>query len=248
MERTDANIYDILLEFWEASIHNILYAQKMYPDSLYEKRLRYGVYIYQCRHPDVNTYIRKVLIQTRPLLELGLVQKLVYAVSINHETPPYHQISFDCLLKSGSSVVNDDSSGDTGYSMDVMRDLEEQFRNTLISIMNMPSPSQSISETDVWSLMVLTDNTDDVVNGDYDTSNKRTDVLQSALNSGNWTIQNDLLIENRSSASTNVHMDIAAERGQSEGNEKEAGIGKGKMVLRRFQNEIIGMSVNLINF
>lgn len=248
-----ANIYDILLDFWEASIHNILFAQKIYPDSLYEKRLLYGARIYQCRHPDVNSYIRNVLVQTRSLLEHGLVQQLVYAVSPDHDSLPYHQISFDCLLSNRSGV----NKLEKEQGMDVIRDLEEQFRNTLISIMNMPSPLQVIQDTDVWSLMVLTDNSDGEMNGvcdEFVDSKSRAEILRKVLHSGSWTTQNHLLVENRASTDSNMHVDIEGEarnggNGEDNKNEKEAvGTGRGKTVLRRFQNEVISMSVSLVNF
>ena len=51
----------IVTEFVESSIHCILKARRIYPDSLFEKVMKYGVSIWRCRHPEVSEYIRKVV-------------------------------------------------------------------------------------------------------------------------------------------------------------------------------------------
>ncbi|XP_056642316.1 mitotic spindle assembly checkpoint protein MAD2B-like [Diorhabda sublineata] len=52
---------DILCEFVEVVIHNILYAKKLYPEAIFSRRRKYGVAVYQCIQPDVNEYIKEIL-------------------------------------------------------------------------------------------------------------------------------------------------------------------------------------------
>lgn len=52
---------DILCEFVEVVIHNILYAKKLYPETIFSSRRKYGVAVYQCIQPDVNEYINEIL-------------------------------------------------------------------------------------------------------------------------------------------------------------------------------------------
>ncbi|CAG9859575.1 unnamed protein product [Phyllotreta striolata] len=52
---------NILSEFIEVLIHNILYARKVYPDTIFSRRRKYGIPVFQCIQPDVNNYINEVL-------------------------------------------------------------------------------------------------------------------------------------------------------------------------------------------
>lgn len=52
---------DILCELIEVLIHNILYARKVYPDTIFSRRRKYGIPVFQCIQPDVNNYINEAL-------------------------------------------------------------------------------------------------------------------------------------------------------------------------------------------
>ncbi|XP_072385198.1 mitotic spindle assembly checkpoint protein MAD2B [Diabrotica undecimpunctata] len=52
---------DILCEFLEVVIHNIVYIRKLYPETIFSRKRKYGVVVYQCIQPDVNNYITEVL-------------------------------------------------------------------------------------------------------------------------------------------------------------------------------------------
>lgn len=54
-------ITDILCDFLEVSIHNILYTRKLYPEAIFTPRKKYGVTVYQSEHPILNEYITQVL-------------------------------------------------------------------------------------------------------------------------------------------------------------------------------------------
>jgi mitotic spindle assembly checkpoint protein MAD2B len=70
----EVSVFPLLLDFIEACVHTILYAREIYPPMIFEQRARYGVNVFHCRHPDVDAYIRRVLDNTKGLLELGLVE------------------------------------------------------------------------------------------------------------------------------------------------------------------------------
>lgn len=52
---------DILLEFLEVAIHSVLYSRKLYPDSIFVAKKKYGVAVFQAVHPDVAKYIQECL-------------------------------------------------------------------------------------------------------------------------------------------------------------------------------------------
>ena len=85
-------IFDIFLEFVECVVHQILYIRQIYPEctnklsheyacfslfyisvDIFEKRLKYGVSVWQSRHSEVNNYIERVLDNSKLLLEHVIV-------------------------------------------------------------------------------------------------------------------------------------------------------------------------------
>ena len=68
MENLNETFISILAEFLECSTHILLKSLKIYPDSMFEKRLQYGINIWYCRHPEVYTYIKRVVKNTIPLI------------------------------------------------------------------------------------------------------------------------------------------------------------------------------------
>ncbi|KYB27345.1 Histone H4 transcription factor-like Protein [Tribolium castaneum] len=48
---------DIICEFLEIAIHNVLFARKLYPDSIFERKRKYGVVVYRSVYPSLNEYI-----------------------------------------------------------------------------------------------------------------------------------------------------------------------------------------------
>ena len=89
---------DVALEFLETCIHQVLYARGIYPASIFEKRIKYGMHVFQSRHPDINAYVRRVLGNTKPLMEVGMVDEVVMAFSPedSNSQAPKEQISFGC--------------------------------------------------------------------------------------------------------------------------------------------------------
>ncbi|XP_011503316.1 PREDICTED: mitotic spindle assembly checkpoint protein MAD2B-like [Ceratosolen solmsi marchali] len=60
---------DILLEFLEIAIHNILYYRNLYPKEAYIKIQIYGIYVYISQHPELNNYIKNTLICVKELVQ-----------------------------------------------------------------------------------------------------------------------------------------------------------------------------------
>ena len=80
-------VQGVVLEFWEACVHQILYARHVYPEVIFEQRSKYGVSVWQCVHPQVNEYIQRVLLNAKPLLDAGLVERLVVSLKDSRSAP-----------------------------------------------------------------------------------------------------------------------------------------------------------------
>ncbi|KAJ8974092.1 hypothetical protein NQ317_011611 [Molorchus minor] len=61
MSGAKITVANILCEFFEVVVHNILYARKLYPETIFAAKKKYGIAVYQSIHPDVNDYINQSL-------------------------------------------------------------------------------------------------------------------------------------------------------------------------------------------
>lgn len=52
---------DVLCEFFEVAVHQILYVRKLYPKGAFKKSSKYQCIVYQCIHPELIEYIRECL-------------------------------------------------------------------------------------------------------------------------------------------------------------------------------------------
>lgn len=69
-------ISNILCEFFEVAIHNIIYIKRLYPDSAFLPKSKYGVIVHQCIHPDVKSYIFNALKAVKYHLEKNKLKQL----------------------------------------------------------------------------------------------------------------------------------------------------------------------------
>lgn len=74
---TDIDVSDVVLEFYECVIHAILKARQVYPEHLFTQRMKYGITVWQCLHPEINSYIHRVILNCRELLSQGVVSRLM---------------------------------------------------------------------------------------------------------------------------------------------------------------------------
>lgn len=74
-------VSDILSEFLEVAFHYILYIREVYPQAFFEKRRKYNIPVWMCIHPELNQYIKDVLVGARTLMRSGDVDKVVLAIT-----------------------------------------------------------------------------------------------------------------------------------------------------------------------
>lgn len=80
MNHLFAEIVDVLCEFFEVAIHNILYVRKLYPESIFVRKRKYGVVVYQSIHPEVNEYITQCLRAAEFHAKAKQLRKLLFCV------------------------------------------------------------------------------------------------------------------------------------------------------------------------
>ncbi len=91
MEGNENLVNDIYMEFLECVTNQLLYIRDIYPKGkqiclyydhsfkntlaeIFERRLKFGVYFWYSRHPQITSYITSALDQIRILLKAGLLK------------------------------------------------------------------------------------------------------------------------------------------------------------------------------
>lgn len=178
---------DLVIEFLEACVHQILYAKGVYISSVFEKRLKYGMQVFQSRHPDINGYIRKVLGNAYPLVDAGLVDGVVVALS--RKGQPVENITLSCAIVNRISG-KEDGIGD-GMEMDTtdgaaatiseqtLFDLEKDMRDALVELVKMPKIA---GEECTWTIQVHTSKDSVGISAQQD------NVLRESLKSMQWKV------------------------------------------------------------
>jgi mitotic spindle assembly checkpoint protein MAD2B len=87
---------DILIDFLEVAVHNVLYVRNIYPESIFVRRKKYGVPVRMSTHPHLNEYVTECLKTIRELLKRNEVQK-VTVVFFDEDQTPVERFVFDIL-------------------------------------------------------------------------------------------------------------------------------------------------------
>ena len=80
----DLNLIEETLDFLECSIHTILYIRKIYPSALFEQRRYQNITVWQSRHPEINTYVKRVLENAKPLISQVFKIYVLYYIRYNY--------------------------------------------------------------------------------------------------------------------------------------------------------------------
>lgn len=92
-----AAVIDLLCEFFEVVLHNILHIRKLYPEGIFEKRKKYGVMVYQSIHPQVNEYITESLKAVKFHCRTNQLKQLLVCIVSSGGKMIHERFVFDVL-------------------------------------------------------------------------------------------------------------------------------------------------------
>lgn len=67
---------DVYFEFLDCSSHQVLRSRGLYPTFCFERALKYGIQVWECRHPAVKTYISRTLTNAKRAFDAGLIESV----------------------------------------------------------------------------------------------------------------------------------------------------------------------------
>ncbi|KAK2577522.1 hypothetical protein KPH14_003613 [Odynerus spinipes] len=147
MSETKIVAGDILLEFLEAVINHILYFRKLYPKEIFVKKQIYGTVVHISEQPELNEYLRNVLITIRELLKEDENNiKAVNFVIYNKHRIPLEKFVFD-FVKLQTREINIDP-----YYLET----EEALRTTCLKLSTCDTYLKPLPEDSSFSIEIQT--------------------------------------------------------------------------------------------
>lgn len=141
------SLFEAYLEFIEVAIHQLLYCRKIYPLQIFESRRKYHMTVSQCRHPDINKYIKKVLYEASNLLRNGLIKRICMLIR-SSEGEKIEILSIECNFKFLQQNIP--------WTDDHYESLEDEFRSTLLSLCLSDDKLKNLPVNVRWDLVLET--------------------------------------------------------------------------------------------
>lgn len=220
-------ISDVLAEFLECCIHSVLKSREIYPPLLFEQRYKYGITIWQCRHPEINSYIHRVISNSSNII--NAVKRFMIIVRNSRNN------IIDIISISYKFNFLDDAYK---ISASHFHHLEDEFRSFLLRLSLLDSMMTKFSEEFQWDIVIE-------VNDDLSDPN-----IANAIVSGDWYVDNRLLPTNanKDNSSSVVNIDMVED-------DRDIISGTGINVLspkitpiKSFRNEVMDVSAYAIVF
>jgi len=158
---------DLICEFLEVAIHQILFVRSIYPKELFERKRKYtNAVVWMSRHPELNDYIADFLQGLNPFLQSGLVEKVAVLIK-NNEEETIERFVFDMAFQqqqqqqqlhhhhqqSMSSSRVTTGMEDPQIVVDLL-ELEQELQNFLMTILFRSSQLKPIPQGTSFSVVV----------------------------------------------------------------------------------------------
>nr|CAI5836984.1 unnamed protein product [Callosobruchus analis] len=137
------NTTDILCEFFEVAIHNILYVRKLYPASIFTVKKKFGIPVYQCIHPQVNEYILNSLKAVSFHLKRNHLKQLF--ICIHKQNILFEKYVFEVLAT--KNVVDSDA---------LLIEFERSLRNLMLNLFTSQQYVDELPEETTFSVRLQT--------------------------------------------------------------------------------------------
>ncbi|XP_060518968.1 mitotic spindle assembly checkpoint protein MAD2B [Cylas formicarius] len=138
---------DIVAEFLEIVIHSVLYVKKLYPNSIFLPRKKYGLAVYQVVHPELREYIKECLTAISFHFKKGDLKK-IYICFVNADDRIFEKVVIEIL------GFNYTSEGDT-----FLVDLEQCLRDFLLKLYNSQSYLEDLTQDAFFTIQLETSRT-----------------------------------------------------------------------------------------
>ncbi|KAK9869735.1 hypothetical protein WA026_003471 [Henosepilachna vigintioctopunctata] len=143
MTTNKLDISDVFCEFLEVAVHNILYTRKLYPETIFIPKRKYGVVVYQSIHPEVNSYICDCMKAVNYHLRKSQLKQ--FFIIIQSGDHIFEKIVFD-IVKMNSDIQSDI----------YLLELEKNIRNFCLKLNSSCSYTDSLPLDTTFIIQIAT--------------------------------------------------------------------------------------------
>lgn len=141
-------LQEILVEFLEVWLHNVIYKANLYPSQIFRSRYKYNISVKQSSYPPLNNYVRKLVLSLQPELHDQSIQSLTVNIEQELET----RESFNLTISYPDTLPLEDIPSEK-----IISDCKDAFRGHIVSVLNSPSQKEQVpSEKRTFSVSVGT--------------------------------------------------------------------------------------------
>ncbi|XP_071509386.1 mitotic spindle assembly checkpoint protein MAD2B-like, partial [Diadema antillarum] len=137
---------DILCEFLEIAVHQILYIRDLYPPGIFERRQKYNIPVQLSRHPELNQYITDAVLGIKPHVVKNEVQ-CVSVVLLSPSSQPVERFVFEITPPAEKKLEGVD---------DKLQRLEQSLRAFVLRLNTCDAMLQKLPPDCTFSVLVYT--------------------------------------------------------------------------------------------
>ena len=142
-------LHEVLTEFLEVWLHNVLYICNIYPSQIFRSRYKYNLSVKQSTYPVLNDHIRSLVASLQSQLRLQAIQTLTLHVIQDLEV----QESFSLRLSFPPALPD----SQTMPPEKVVAQCKDAFRGQIVSVLSSESAHPRVPrEERSWSASVAT--------------------------------------------------------------------------------------------
>lgn len=150
---TKQGVADVLLEFIEAVIHQILFVRELYSPELFERQRLYGVAVRKARHPELSDYIHDVITSLKDPLIFGTLSKVAIVILDPNNQPSERHIIEPRLLVPDSSRAPQQQQH---QAQTELLQIEAQLRGFLLKLQYMDSYLDKVAPGSTFEIVAYT--------------------------------------------------------------------------------------------
>nr|CAB3263590.1 mitotic spindle assembly checkpoint protein MAD2B-like [Phallusia mammillata] len=127
---------DLICEFLQVAVHQILYMRSLYPKAVFVKRKKYGIPVFMSCHPQINSYIDNVIDSLKAAFAKDAIQKVVVVITEDATIQESFVFEINHMVPSCRSD-------------DLLIELEQSFRDAVVKLFSsnelLKIPSQNLT-------------------------------------------------------------------------------------------------------
>ncbi|ORZ10880.1 mitotic spindle assembly checkpoint protein MAD2 [Absidia repens] len=127
---------DMVVDFFETSIHSILYQRGVYPPEDFKQTKRFGVSILMSINPELNAYLDEIVQQLKAWLKTNHINKLVLVIKSKETNETLERWQFDVKVVKNNHRLSKTSSGDN--SVNAAKEIRGIMRQIVASVSFLP--------------------------------------------------------------------------------------------------------------